>query len=154
MVAVVSAACIVAVVTDVRTRKIPNWLSFGLAAVGIAYSAFGGWHVLALSLLAYVVVFAAGAVLFSMGWLGGGDVKLLAAVASFVGFPDALLLTAYTGIAGGLLAFSWLAAERIRSRRTLAEVKASKLPYAIAILTGFAVLVAGELWLPILRLQL
>lgn len=92
--------------------------------------------------------------MFSMGWFGGGDVKLLAAVAGFVGLPDALLLAAYTGIAGGLLAIVWLAVEKARGLRTTAEVRAGKLPYAIAIFTGFAVLAAGKLWLPILRIPL
>lgn len=46
---------------------------------------------------------------FSLGWVGGGDVKLLGALGAFVGAGHVLLLALATALAGGLLALAWLA---------------------------------------------
>ncbi len=76
----------VAVLTDVETLRIPNRLCLALVAI---YPA----HVLASpvavdwpgALMLAVAVFAAGLVPFAAGWVGGGDVKLMAATALWVG---------------------------------------------------------------------
>lgn len=140
-VAIVSVACIASAITDLRTRTIPNWVSFGLAAIAFAFALLHGWPSLAVCAAVYAVVFALGLAMFALRVLGGGDVKLLAAVAASLGFPDAMPFLAYTGIAGGVLAFAWSFIDR-----------KAKLPYAVAILAGFAVLIAGKLWVPNLRL--
>ena len=94
----------VAVVLDVRTRRIPNWLTGGIAAAGFGL-AFGGGTVtpahaalglgvgLLLMLPAHVI-----------GAMGAGDVKLMAAVGAVVG-PD-MVLRAFlcSAVAGGVLA--------------------------------------------------
>ena len=76
----VLAACAVAVATDVTTRRIPNWLTGLLAVAALAFHAMHGWRELAASIVALVVVMFLGFLAFSMGWLGGGDVELAAAV--------------------------------------------------------------------------
>lgn len=153
VVSIVALACVAAAVFDVRTRRIPNWLTFGLAAAGLIAAAIAGWHLFGNSLLAFVAIFAAGAVVFSMHWLGGGDVKLLAAVAAWVGLPDAVGLALFTAVSGGLLALAWLAGGKLRGN-SVAESKRAKMPYALAILAGFSVLVLSKTWIPALRLPL
>lgn len=94
------AACVV----DVRTRRIPNVLTLGAALAGLlvqialhgsdgALAAASGWLVGALLFLP----------LFALGGMGGGDVKLLAALGAWLGPRDAVWLAAYSAIAGGVL---------------------------------------------------
>ena len=93
-----------AVFTDVRTRRIPNWLTGAItgAAFGLA---FGGGPVTPMRALLGLVV---GLVLMLPGHVigatGAGDVKLLAAVGAVVG-PDVIFLAfLYSAVAGGVLA--------------------------------------------------
>jgi prepilin peptidase CpaA len=90
---------------DLRTRRIPNALTFGAAVVAVAVNvlamgssgfmtAGGGW------LLGVVLFFP----FFALGGMGGGDVKLLGAIGAWLG-PEAVLHVAfYSAIAGGVLA--------------------------------------------------
>jgi prepilin peptidase CpaA len=101
---IVLGACAIAVATDVRTRRIPNALCIGLALAGLGLHATQGWMAFLVSLAAMVAVMLVGFLAFSMGWLGGGDVKLAAAAAAALGFPDAVPFLIYTCLGGGLLA--------------------------------------------------
>jgi prepilin peptidase CpaA len=103
----------VAAWTDVTTRLIPNWVSILLALDGVASRVFAGFGALALSVLAAAAVFGVLAVIHARGWLGGGDVKLLAATS--VQFPPAGVwgLVAATSIAGGILALLHLMCRRL-----------------------------------------
>jgi len=94
------AACI----WDVRTRRIPNALTFGTALAGLLFHrlasgtdgalfAAGGW-VVGLAIFLPFFVFRG---------MGGGDVKLLAALGAWLGPHDAFWLAIYSGIAGGVL---------------------------------------------------
>jgi prepilin peptidase CpaA len=99
--AIASLAC----VTDLRTRRIPNVLTFGAAQAGLLYQFVGGGidglgHA-ALGWFAGAVIFI---LPFALGGLGGGDVKLLAALGAWLGPADVLWLSLYTGIAGGVMA--------------------------------------------------
>jgi prepilin peptidase CpaA len=90
---------------DVRTREIPNWISFclGLWAIGAAAA---GWHSVGwLGLfLGTALGFALSAPLFWLGGLGGGDVKLITALGAGLG-PGLLLLALFwMALAGGVLA--------------------------------------------------
>ena len=95
----------IACVTDLRTRRIPNILTFGAALVGLLYQfATGGIDGLGQAGLGWLV----GAVIFilpfALGGLGGGDVKLLAALGAWLGPADVVWLSLYTGVAGGVMA--------------------------------------------------
>jgi prepilin peptidase CpaA len=95
----------IAAFEDFRRFMIPNWLSLGLCALWplsllAAPSAAGAVGDLACGL----IVFAIGALLFARGYIGGGDVKLLAAAALWAGpalLPSLLIVT---GLLGGVLA--------------------------------------------------
>src|SRR6185503_1087189 len=99
--AVGCAACF----TDVRSRRIPNALTFGAAAAAVVFhtlapqgtglvSALAGWFVGALIMF----------VPFALRGLGGGDVKLIAALGAWVGPANAVWLALYAGIAGLVMA--------------------------------------------------
>lgn len=95
-----------AVITDVRTRRIPNWLTGSIAGAGFGI-AFGGGAVTpvqaALGLLTGLLLMMPGHLI---GATGAGDVKLMAAVGSVVG-PDMVFRAfLYSAVAGGVFAIA------------------------------------------------
>lgn len=106
-------------VIDLRTRRVPNVLTIGMAAVGITAAAAG---VSGLTLGASAAGFALGLVLMLPGHIlagtGAGDVKLFAAIGTLVGPETIATAFLYTAIAGGVLALI-VAIRRRRLQRTL-----------------------------------
>jgi prepilin peptidase CpaA len=95
----------IAAFEDFRRFTIPNWLTLGLCALWplslLAASSVAG---AVGDLTCGLSVFAVGALLFARGYLGGGDVKLLAAAALWAGPPLLPSLLIVTGLLGGVLA--------------------------------------------------
>ena len=94
---------VAAAVIDIRSRRIPNWLSLPYLVAGVVVSAYwGGIAGLGSSIagigLATVVV----GILWYLRGMGMGDLKLLAAVGAWVGSPDAVGSDFVVGIAAGL----------------------------------------------------
>jgi prepilin peptidase CpaA len=84
----VCAACI-----DVRTRKIPNWLTFGLLAGGIGRAiVFGGHGATTQALIGMVAGAAIPMIMFAMSAMGAGDVKMMAAIGAWVGWQPVLVI--------------------------------------------------------------
>jgi prepilin peptidase CpaA len=95
-----------AVVTDVRTRRIPNWLTGAIAAAGFGLAAGGGSVTpisAALGLFAGLLLMMPGHLI---GATGAGDVKLMAAIGAVVGPSLILRAFLYTAVAGGLFAIA------------------------------------------------
>ena len=92
----VLGTCAIAVATDLRFRRIPNALTAALAIAALGLHAASGLAAFGIALATLVAVLFIGLVAFSFGWLGGGDVKLLAAGAAALGFPDAVPFLVYT----------------------------------------------------------
>lgn len=90
---------------DLRCRRIPNRLTGAAVFIAFAVNTWtGGVRGLLGSLAACLLAGAAFAIMFFMGGMGGGDVKLMAAIAAFTGLaylPELLLATA---LAGGVFA--------------------------------------------------
>lgn len=150
---------LIALVTDVRARRIPNWLTatglvLGLAgnmvvsalSDGLSGSLSGGLSALAGAVLGFGLLFpfylirAAG-----VGRaIGAGDVKLLAALGAIVGPPALVSIAVYGALAGALQAIVILATERRLSlllHQTLVmhgapTLSGRKAPYAVAITAG------------------
>jgi prepilin peptidase CpaA len=86
---------------DIHGRRIPNWLTLGLAAGGLAVSCgpWGAvdplWSFLGL-LTGFILLFF----LFALGAVGGGDVKLLAAVGAWVGPAGVIAIFCVAAISG------------------------------------------------------
>ena len=115
---VLAAALAIAVVIDVRTRRIPNWLTGALAAAGLGMSFAGGGLTpaqAALGLLAGLLLMMPAHLI---GATGAGDVKLMAAVGAMVGPGMALRAFVFTALAGGVLAVV-VAARRGRLSETV-----------------------------------
>lgn len=105
--ALYSLLLLVAVVTDVSRFIIPNTLNLAIFLLFIPTALLLPLEVDWLSHIgAALLVFAVCTVLFLFGWFGGGDVKLLTAVAFWTGFgylPEMLMLVSMTGAALALL---------------------------------------------------
>lgn len=105
------ALVLFAAVRDATSFTIPNWIS--LAAIGLFFPAalLVGTPPpgLGLALGAGLLVLLAGMALFAFGWIGGGDAKLMAACALWMGWPATLNFLFFTSAAGGVLALALLA---------------------------------------------
>ena len=99
------AAVSTATITDWRRREIPHWISVALILVAVCAKALGlhpiPWSEL---LLGAGVAFVLGAALFALGALGGGDVKLFAALGAALGLKAFVPFLLITSVAGGALA--------------------------------------------------
>ena len=105
---------------DLRSRRIPNWLTVSGALVGLCLSALGGTPHLITSLLGFGAALAVGLVLFFLRTLGAGDAKFMAAIGAWAGLarvPMAFLFMLGFG-AVFALAWSW---RRKMLRATLAS---------------------------------
>ena len=111
------AVLTVATFTDLRSRRIPNWLVFPFLAAGILASPWRldwqvsshgfGWHGLGQSCAGLGIGLVIYGVMFIMGGMGAGDVKLCAAIGAWVGPLQMMFGLVFTGIAGGLMVFAW-----------------------------------------------
>lgn len=110
--------------TDLRTRRVPNWLTLGIAAFGIALAVFGHGAVGLGGALAGLVL---GLLLMLpghfIGATGAGDVKLFAAMGTLLGPSGIGSAFLYTAIAGGAIALA-VAAGRRRMGDTLERTSA------------------------------
>jgi prepilin peptidase CpaA len=90
--------------TDLKTRRIPNVLTFGAAAGAFGFHlADTGWAGLGWSVAGWLVGAAFFFPLFALRGLGAGDVKLVAALGAWLGPGPTVWLAAYSAIAGGVL---------------------------------------------------
>jgi len=98
----------VATFTDLRSRRIPNWLVLPFLPTGIVVSVWmQGWQGLEQSLSGALLGLVIYGVLFWMGGMGAGDVKLCAAIGAWVGPQQLILALVITGMVGGLMVFCW-----------------------------------------------
>lgn len=111
VVAVFPALVIVAALRDMVSYRIPNWISLALiAAFALAAPLLGlplrdiGLHV-GVGMAALVIGFT----MFALHWIGGGDAKLFAVAALWLGWPAVATYAVTTTIAGGVLAVTLLA---------------------------------------------
>ena len=94
-----------AAVVATATRRIPNALTFGAAAVALAFAiATRGAQGVAWSLAGWAVGLLLFLPLFGLRAMGGGDVKLLAAFGAWLGPALVCWVAVYGAIAGGVLA--------------------------------------------------
>ncbi|MFP4519222.1 MAG: prepilin peptidase [Oceanicaulis sp.] len=155
--ALVAFACLMAWAAwcDVRNFTIPNWIPAALIAVWVVAAPVlqPGWAFAGLSLAAFAGVLAAGLALWAPGWLGGGDVKLIAAGALWFGWPDALAFLLYAMAAGGVLALVLMGLRRLgpilpvsaHALGKTALAQGAPAPYAVAIAAGALLLLPSSM---------
>ena len=117
-----------AAASDVRERRVSNGLNLIIVAAGLGWRcAEGGWSPV-LGIAGGMVGLGLLLVPFEARWIGGGDVKLMAALGLWLGPEDALWATLFGLAGGGLLslAIGWTGGAAMR-RHLAASVKTSLL---------------------------
>lgn len=150
---VLSLGLTTAVITDVRSRRIPNWLTGAIAAGGFGLACGGGTVTplqAALGLMVGLLLMMPGHVI---GATGAGDVKLMAAIGAVVGPDVALRAFLYSAVAGGVFAIAVAARRGVLgttlqdtrllvtapsvARQTIeSSTRANRFPYGPAIAVG------------------
>jgi prepilin peptidase CpaA len=128
------ALLLVAAAVDVRTFTISNRLNLTVALLAPIYwlsIALPLWPDAAIQLGAGAGVFALLAMAFYTGMMGGGDVKLAAALALWFSPASTLKFLVITSLAGGVLTLGYLAFHRLKRREGRPEI-----PYGVAIAFG------------------
>ena len=130
---------------DLLTMTIPNRISLALVAGFFAAAIFADLpaHAVMLHVVSGVLVLAIGIGLFAMGWAGGGDAKLLAAGALWVGIDQVVPFLLQTGICGAVLTLMMVlfraypaASLPIREWAAKLHRTATGMPYGLAIAAG------------------
>ena len=98
------AALITSAVTDIRVGRIYNAVTYPAIVAGLAAAAMGMGPSLVSALLGSLVGGLALYALFTLRWMGGGDVKLMAVAGACLGFPAILHALFYSIFAGGVCA--------------------------------------------------
>jgi prepilin peptidase CpaA len=127
-------ALVFAAFSDLRERKIANWLNLGIALSAPAFwwaSGLALWPGVAMQLGVAVLAFALLAGLFALKAMGGGDVKLLTALALWIEPTMFLQLLLVMAIAGGVLTIVMGAIHIMRRRKEKLAI-----PYGVAIAFG------------------
>ena len=158
-------------ITDLRSRRIPNVLTLPAVGIGLLLGLMlGGWEGLANSAIGLGLGLAVMIIPYLVGGMGAGDVKLMAALGALMGHPAIIHVFLYTILIGGLFSlvnalsrgtlrsalgnmYQWtksLALQRLGGLRAgLTETElaqtAGVIPYGVAIALGlYAYLAFGE----------
>lgn len=100
----------VATFTDLRSRRIPNWLVLPFLVAGLVVCSWlRGWHGLEQSLAGMALGILIYGFLFWMGGMGAGDVKLCAAIGAWIGPSQLTIALVMTAVAGGIMVLCWAA---------------------------------------------
>jgi prepilin peptidase CpaA len=103
--AVVCVWVCAAAILDLIRHRISNLLTVGGLVLALAMRFAGqGWEGLVDGLIGFAVGFGIYLPLYAIGWMGGGDVKLMGAAGGFLGWPDALFALALTTLIGVIVA--------------------------------------------------
>jgi len=99
-----------AAIWDMRFRLIPNVLSIAIFVTALLHILLAvQWVDAPGHLLVGTAVFFSGMIIYALGWFGGGDVKLFAALAFWAGPDHIVALFIVTTLAGGMLGLIYLA---------------------------------------------
>ncbi|MGH7230003.1 MAG: A24 family peptidase [Nitrospiraceae bacterium] len=102
---ILAAVLFIAVVTDLKSCRIPNWLTVPAMACGLlVHTLFDGQSGLIMSLEGLGLGLGLFLVFYVMGGMGAGDVKLMAAIGSILGPAGVLSVAVMTGLLGGVYA--------------------------------------------------
>jgi prepilin peptidase CpaA len=134
---------VLAALQDIAQLKISNVFPIAITALFAVWLSQTGleadvWQ----NLVLFAIVLGFGIFLFAKSWLGGGDVKLLAAIALWFDLDGGLSLIVWTLIGGGFLALIFMGGRRMLPARLTAEGglaalrKKGPIPYGIAIAAG------------------
>jgi prepilin peptidase CpaA len=155
---------------DLKYRKIPNWATLPAIVLGLGLNGLLlGWGGMKASGLGFLVGFGALLVLFILSWMGGGDVKLMAAVGALKGYPfvvSALFYSLIVGVVIGVAMLIWnrktlrtfknlffVVGSRLSSvipKQDIKREETQKIPFGLAIVLGTVwAMIMGYAWSPL-----
>jgi prepilin peptidase CpaA len=160
----------IACFTDLRTRRIPNWLTLpGVCAGLLVHAIASGVQGIGFSLAGMMLGFGAYFVLYCLRAMGAGDVKLMSALGAILGPAACISVFAATAIAGGVLALGlvifkrrvketlwntfYIASEllhfrapyKTRSDLDVKDRRSLKMPHGVAIAVGTAIVLLTDI---------
>lgn len=118
-------------IEDARKREIANWKNAAIALLAVPWWIASGlplWPDIAIQIGIAVAVFALFAVAFRFGMMGGGDVKMIGALALWFPFQPLVTMLIIMSLAGGAITLLMLIDKWLRRQSAQPEV-----PYGIAI---------------------
>lgn len=139
-------ALLVAAFTDLRSRQIGNWLNAAIALGAPLFWWAGGlslWPDVALQIGVAGAAFLVLAGLFAIGAMGGGDVKLLTALALWIEPGWFVQLLFVMAILGGVLTVVFAAWHMLRGRKERLAI-----PYGVAIACAGLWVLTAQYWPP------
>ncbi|MBV5266824.1 A24 family peptidase [Pinisolibacter aquiterrae] len=145
--------------TDFLTMTIPNRITLGLFAAGLAALALAapGWEVVGWHLASAALIFVGGFALFALGWMGGGDVKFASAIALWLGWGHLLDFALGFSIYGGILTVVVLITDRALAPLPALRVgflarfpEHRHVPYGIALTAAALHLFPSTAWFAVL----
>lgn len=140
LLAILAILLVVAAVIDIRTFTISNRLNLAIAALAPLYWVSIGmpvWPDMAVQLGVAAAVFGLLAIAFYLGMMGGGDVKLAAAIALWFAPSGTLRFLVLMSLAGGVLTLFIMTAHKVRKKEGRPEI-----PYGVAIAIGALIILA------------
>jgi prepilin peptidase CpaA len=140
-------ALLIAAFTDFRTRQIGNWLTGAIALAAPLFwwaSGLSLWPGVAEQVGVALAAFAVLAGLFAMRAMGGGDVKLLTALALWIEPAWFLKLVVMMALLGGALTLVFAAVHMIRGRKERLAI-----PYGVAIASAGLWVLTVHYWPPV-----
>jgi prepilin peptidase CpaA len=129
--------------SDIRSRTISNELNAAIALLAVIWWVVSGvplWPDVALHIGVALIVFALFAGLFVIRMMGGGDVKMITALALWLPLPALLVMLTVMALAGGVITLVLLVRHRWRQNEERPEV-----PYGVAIAIGGLWVIANGL---------
>jgi prepilin peptidase CpaA len=140
----VSAAGLAAV-SDVWSRRIPNWVTFGTLALGLLLNTWlHGVEGAAVALAGAALGLCLLLPFYAMGVMGAGDVKLLAALGAVLGPQSLISVAVYGALVGGAVSIVilllrghlFVALSDILVRHRPPTLSGATAPYGVAIASG------------------
>ena len=148
--------------SDLFTMTISNRLSLALAGGFVLLAAASGlaWPVIGMHVAAAALVLVISFILFTRGWIGGGDAKLAAATALWFGFDYLLDYMIYASLFGGALTLMLLQFRRLPLPEALAKQpwiqrlhdQAGGVPYGIALAAAALIVYPDTGWMSAIRI--
>jgi prepilin peptidase CpaA len=136
LVGILAVLILVAAAWDIRTRTIPNWLNGAIALLAIPFwwtSGLEFWPEIARQVGIALAVFGLFTIAFALGAMGGGDVKMVGALALWLPPEAVVMMLIIMSLAGGALTAAMLARHRMTKAQHQLEI-----PYGVAIaIAGF-----------------
>lgn len=139
---ILAVLLVIAAAGDIKARIIPNRLNAGIALLAIPFwvAAGLGWHDILIQIGLSFAVLAIFGACFAIGMMGGGDVKLLTALALWMPLGQMATLLVWMALGGGVLTAAMLILHRLRRATEKIEV-----PYGVAISAAALLLVTNDI---------